>query len=151
MKSGRVLAVLAAAVVLWAAPALPADAQAEGSEGYRVVVHADHPGDAVTREVLAEVFLRRATRWGHGTPIHVVDQSLKSDVRRAFTEDVLHLSSMAVMSYWQQQLLAGGERPPAVKGSDAEVLEFVRSTPGAIGYVSAAADIENVKVLRVVD
>ena len=26
--------------------------------------------------------------------------------------------------------------PPARKGSDAEVIEFVRATPGAVGYVS---------------
>jgi ABC-type phosphate transport system substrate-binding protein len=85
--------------------------------------------------VLADVFLRRATRWSDGGPIQVVDQSLKSEVRVEFTEEVLELTSMAVMSYWQQQLLRGGERPPAVKPSDAEVLEFVAKTRGAIGYV----------------
>lgn len=147
MRSGRVRAAVATAAILGAVAALPA---AAWGEGYRVVVHADHPGDAVTRDVLADVFLRRATRWGHGTPIHVVDQSLKSDVRVEFTEEVLRLSSMAVMSYWQQQLLAGGERPPAVKASDAEVLDFVATTPGAIGYVSAGANLEDVKVLQIV-
>jgi len=147
--TSRFRAASVAAIVLCAAIAAPA---AGWAEGYRVVVNAEHPGDAVSRGVLADVFLKRATRWGTGTPIQVVDQSLKSEVRVEFTESVLGLSSMAVMSYWQQQLLRGGERPPTVKRSDAEVIEFVASTRGAIGYVSErATSLEGVKVLKVVD
>jgi ABC-type phosphate transport system substrate-binding protein len=140
---------LIAIVALGAAIGAPA---ASRGEGFRIVVNGEHPGDAVTRQVLADVFLRRATRWSDGGPIQVVDQSLKSEVRVEFTEEVLELTSMAVMSYWQQQLLRGGERPPAVKPSDAEVLEFVAKTRGAIGYVSAEAEaLEGVKVLEVVE
>jgi ABC-type phosphate transport system substrate-binding protein len=139
---------LAAAFAFWVA--LPAPAA--GRAAYRVVVHAEHPGDAVTRQVLADVFLKRATRWSHGGPIQAVDQSLKSEVRAAFTESVLGLNSMAVMSYWQQELIRGGERPPTVKSSDADVLAYVARTRGAIGYVSAAtANVEGVKGLKVLE
>jgi hypothetical protein len=36
-----------------------------------------------------------------------------------------------------------------IKRSDAEVLDFVRQTPGALGYVSAEARLEGVKVVPV--
>lgn len=140
---------LAIALCLGAVVAAPAATRAEG---FRVVVHETFPADAVSREELAAVFLKRATRWADGEPIEVVDQSLRSDVRVAFTHEVLDQSSLAVMTYWQQQLVRGGERPPAVKGSDVEVLEFVASTRGSIGYVSREAEVvDGVKVLQVVD
>jgi hypothetical protein len=34
-----------------------------------------------------------------------------------------------------------GGTPPAQRGSDAEVLEFVRSNPNGIGYVSSATEV----------
>jgi hypothetical protein len=37
--------------------------------------------------------------------------------------------------------------PPPIGRSDAEVLAFVRANPGAIGYVSATADIQGARVL----
>jgi len=42
-----------------------------------------------------------------------------------------------------------GEAPPAVRRSDDEVLEFVRKTPGAVGYVSAGASLQGVKAVSV--
>ena len=40
--------------------------------------------------------------------------------------------------------------PPLERTTDAEVLEYVPSTPGAIGYVSAGAELgAQVKVLSV--
>jgi ABC-type phosphate transport system substrate-binding protein len=146
-RTGR--SIWAIAVALSAGVAAPAATRAEG---YTVVVNAEHRGDAVTRKVLADVFLKRATRWGTGEAILVVDQSLKSEVRVAFTHEVLELSSLGVMTHWQQQLIHGGERPPAVKRSDDEVLEYVASHPGAIGYVTAETPIqEGVKSLRVIE
>jgi len=147
--TGSARAGLVSAVALCAAMAATA---ATAAEGYSIVVPADHRGEAISRKDLADVFLERATRWSNGDPIHVVDQSLRSDVRVAFTHDVLKMSSLAVMSYWQQQLSRGGKRPPPVRGSDAEVLEFIAKTPGSIGYVSPDTPVvEGVKALQVVE
>jgi len=45
-----------------------------------------------------------------------------------------------------------GFRPPAVKGSDAEVVAFVAKTEGAVGYVSKAAALPpEVKAVAVID
>ena len=55
----------------------------------------------------------------------------------------------AIASYWQQQIFAGGELPPAAKSSDDEVIAFVRATPGGIGYVSAGASLTGVKAVTI--
>ena len=121
--------------------------------GYKVVVASANPVTAIDRGELAKVFLRNVTRWKDGREIAPVDQSGRSEVRTEFTKDVLEKAGMsrisAVESYWQQQIYSGRGVPPPVKASDAEVVAFVVANPGAIGYVSAAADTTGVKVVDV--
>jgi ABC-type phosphate transport system substrate-binding protein len=38
---------------------------------------------------------------------------------------------------WTKKSFRDGLTPPAVKSGDAEVTEFVKRTPGAVGYVSS--------------
>ena len=46
-------------------------------------------------------------------------------------------------------MFSGRDVPPAIAKSDAEVLAFVRANRGAVGYVTAGADLAGVKVLAV--
>jgi ABC-type phosphate transport system substrate-binding protein len=78
-----------------------------------------------------------------------VDQGKASSVRAAFSKAVLGRPVSAVESYWQQQIFSGKDVPPAAKGSDDEVVTFVKANPGAIGYVSAGASTAGVKVVDV--
>jgi TonB family protein len=59
------------------------------------------------------------------------------------------MSPAASQARWQESNSGRGE-PPLSVASDREVLAFIRLKPGAIGYVSAAADLERVKVVSVV-
>lgn len=40
---------------------------------------------------------------------------------------------------WTRKAFRDGLRAPTVKGSDAEVMSFVRATPGAVGYLVGKA------------
>jgi hypothetical protein len=70
-------------------------------------------------------------------------------VRVSFTSAFHGKSVSAVVNYWQQQIFAGRDVPPVEKSSDAEVLATLRSTPGAIGYVSEEASIDGLNVIVV--
>ena len=58
-------------------------------------------------------------------------------------------ASAAIAAYWNALIFSGRELPPLEKATDADVIAYVRATPGAIGYVSAGADIAGVKLLAV--
>ena len=120
--------------------------------GCKVVVNGAVDGSTVPRDLLADIFLKKVSRWGNGRPIMAVDQSMNSDVRRQFTRDVLGRNPYEVLNYWVKQINKG-TRPPNVMESDVDVLEYVAGTPGAIGYVSedASLDGRQVKVLRIAD
>lgn len=138
---------LSAALVigLALAAAVPAAAQAPA---FRIVVHASNGTESLAREDVARLFLKKATAWPDGQPALPVDQT-ETPARKAFTRSVLERDVSAVRSYWQQMIFSGRAVPPPEKGSDADVLAFVRANTHAIGYVSATGDLgPSVKELR---
>jgi ABC-type phosphate transport system substrate-binding protein len=117
----------------------------------KVVAHPQVKGTQIPRAALAAVFLKQAPRWSDGSPVLPVDQSVKSPVRGVFTNRVLGRPLLDVQIYWQKKMSAG-VTPPPVKTSDEDVLGYVASNPGAIGYVSANITVpEGVKALEVTD
>jgi ABC-type phosphate transport system substrate-binding protein len=120
-------------------------------EAFRVVVHPQVKGTQIARAALSSIFLKQAKKWGDGTAALPVDQSLRAQVRSAFSHETLGKSLLEVQVFWQRQI-ANGLTPPPVKASDDEVLAYVASTPGAIGYVSARARVpQSVKAVEITD
>src|SRR5215207_7463923 len=125
--------------------AKPAQAQA-----YRVVVNAANPTTALSKGDLARVYLKKQTTWKSGGTVAVVDQSPKAAVRAQFSMQVLGRDVPTMKNYWQQSLFSGRGVPPVEQPSDEQVLNFVASNQGAIGYVSANAQLPSgVKVVEI--
>jgi ABC-type phosphate transport system substrate-binding protein len=143
----RLLTALALALVLVVPAVSPA------ADDFVVIVHPSLAGSNIRRADLAAIFLKKASRWGGGGSAIPVDQSGTSAVRAAFSQAVLGMPVATAVQYWQKQMFAANPlRPPAVKGSDAEVIAFVAKTEGAVGYVSKAAVLPpDVKALAVID
>ncbi len=114
---------------------------ADGDE-FRVVVNAANPVAALPRKTVAEIFLTKIIAWpaGGGT-ISAVEPPDRSPTREGFCQAIHGKSATALRMHWTRVMFAGDDAPPATRATDAEVLEFVRATPGAIGYVSAAAPL----------
>jgi ABC-type phosphate transport system substrate-binding protein len=124
-------------LILTAGVASPTD---EAPAPFKVILNPSVAGRTVPREVLAQVYLGAVVRWGDGSPIAAVDLSSTSPVRQAFSEQVLGLSLDAVKVHWLRRI-AGGQRPPLSKSSDAEVIAFVAGQRGGVGYVSATTPV----------
>jgi hypothetical protein len=138
-----------AAPLLLLLGAAEAWAQSDEGPGFKIVEHAELRAARLPRSFLVEAFLKKVTRWPDGTPLHPVDLSIGSTVRRRFVERVLGRSIPAIRSYWQQVIFSGRGLPPLEVSGDADVLRYVRRNRGAIGYVSAGAPVEGVRVVVV--
>lgn len=114
-----------------------------------VIVHPAQDVTSITTADLTKFFLKKTAKWGDGIVVAPVDQAAEAPVRALFSELVLGKKVTAVSSYWQQQVFSGQGIPPEVKAGDAEVRSYVKATPGAIGYLSAGAATDGVKVLTV--
>jgi len=116
----------------------------------RVIVHPTTSAHALEREIVADMFLKKVTRWPGGDAVRPVDLRPDDPTRRRFSEAVLRRSVQAVRSYWQQRIFSGRDVPPPELDSEASVVAFVSRFPGAIGYVSGAAKLVGVAELGVV-
>jgi hypothetical protein len=140
------------AIVAWVCLTLVfrlTSAYAEQDVAFRVVVDPDNPASEMTRDGLADAFLKASTRWPDGTTIRPVDQKPDSAVRKIFSERILKRTIIAVRSYWQQRIFSGRDVPPPELESDEAVIRYVREHRGAVGYVSGAVDAGGTKVVSV--
>jgi ABC-type phosphate transport system substrate-binding protein len=115
-----------------------------------VVVNAANPDRELTRERLSMIFLRQVELWEDGHEILPVDQIDKSAARAVFARDVHGRSISALKRYWQERIFSGNESPPPERVTDSEVLTYVRTNPGAIGYVLEGQELgSGIKVIQV--
>ena len=119
------------------------------SAPYLVVVHPSNPARSVSRDFLADAFLKKVTRWPNGENIRPVDLRAQSPIRQRFTEEVIGRSLPAVRSYWQQIIFSGRGVPPIEFASEGALLRYVATHRGAVGYVSDAADTRGVEVISI--
>jgi ABC-type phosphate transport system substrate-binding protein len=114
---------------------------------YKLIVHPKNATRSLPRRFVAEAFLKKISEWPDGEAIAPVDLSSDSSVRRAFVEEVFERTTPAIRSYWQQMIFSGRGVPPPELESDDAVIRYVTHHRGAIGYVSARADIGDAKVV----
>lgn len=125
---------------------------AQETAGFKVVVNDANTTTEIERSRLAKMFLKKLKRWDNDVTVEPVDQLERSPVREAFSEAVHKRSVSAIKSYWQRMIFSGREVPPQELASDGEVLAFVRSQPGGLGYVAEDTELgSGVRELRVTD
>ncbi|HYG62461.1 MAG TPA: hypothetical protein VEL74_07755 [Thermoanaerobaculia bacterium] len=146
--AGALLALAAVAAVL-----VPVAARrAAASEFYVVIVNQENPLSVLPASEVSRIFLKRSERWPNGELILPIDLPEGSPVRESFSKEVHDRSTAAIRAYWQQLIFSGRGLPPPEKASGADIVEYVRSHRGGIGYVSVRTSLgAGVKVLKVTD
>ena len=87
---------------------------------------------AVEADEIRDIFLGEK-QFAGSTKLVVIDNIA---VQSIFLPKVMHMNAAKYNSIWIKKSFRDGLTPPAVKSSDAEVIEYIKMTEGAIGYVS---------------
>jgi ABC-type phosphate transport system substrate-binding protein len=106
-------------------------------------------GSTLTRfkkEEVARIYLRKKLFWDDGTSAIPVNLPADHPLRRDFSYLVLGALPEDFEGYWNAQYFHG-VAPPYVLASEEAVLQFVATTPGAIGYVEESVVNDQVQVL----
>lgn len=140
-----------AAILVLVAFAAGAPAALFAAEGFKVVGNPATTPDTISKRDISRIFLKQRTRWPDGQDAEPVDQARTTAVHEVFLREVLGKTPAQVESHWQAQIFSGRANLPQVFNSDADVVDFVRRNRGAVGYVSADASTDGVKVVRVTD
>jgi hypothetical protein len=93
-----------------------------------------HPSVTLSAAEIKDVFLGEKQLAGVTKLIPVDNNSLEE----VFLGKIVRMDPAKYSGHWTKKSFRDGLTAPPVKGSDAEVLEFVKRTPGAVGYVKTA-------------
>lgn len=121
--------------------------------GFHLIAHPSVQVRTLRRAHVAEIFLKTQIKWSDGTRIRPVDQPIRSAVRARFLAAVYDKEPRLILRYWQRKIFSGRGYPPLELPSDERVLDYVRRTSGAIGYVEelpANLPSDAIRVLEVV-
>ncbi|HEY4058863.1 MAG TPA: substrate-binding domain-containing protein [Kofleriaceae bacterium] len=124
------------------------DARADDGR-VRVIVHKENPATKLSKQFIADAFLKKRTRWGDDAAIQPVDLGARDSVRAKFSKDVLDRDVTAVKRYWAQLVFSGRGIPPPEVASEADAVAYVAKHPGAIAYVSTSVALDGVKAIAV--
>lgn len=134
-------AIGAVAVIVAATPLNAARAPAGAPIEFVVLVHEDNPVTTIERDHMSRIFLKRIRKWPDGRPVEPLDLTPTAVSRVAFTKAVHKKSVAAIRAFWQQQIFSGRDIPPPEKGTEEQVVEYIRYHPDAVGYVSLSAEL----------
>lgn len=123
----------ALAVVLCASPS------SAGADEIAVVAHVDTP--ALDESTLQKVYLGKIVEVD-GRVITPVNMARGSALRNAFMKQILTQDDEKFVAYWTVRRYIGKGTPPIEFSTVEQQLQFVRSTPGAVGYVDQTADLK---------
>ena len=82
-----------------------------------------------------------------GIPVTAINANSGSAIRNRFLQVYLHQDEDKYTAYWTVRRYIGKGASPRELSSSAEVINFVKSTPGAIGYIDEADVPPGVNVL----
>lgn len=104
------------------------------------VVVISHRGTTVSAVDIRDVFLGEKQFAGN-IKLIVVDNA---SVQDSFLSKHMKMDASKYNGFWTKKSFRDGLIPPAVKSGDAEVIDYIKRTPGAIGYVSSTPTGVNV-------
>ena len=137
---------LTAAMVVWGLAFWMTSASAQVA----VIVHPSVPVDMLSEGELLDVYAGEIREWDDGQAITVFDLKPRGAVKDVFYK-YLGKSPSRMKSIWMVNMLSGEGDPPESFETEEALVEKVATTPGAIGFVSAANLRDDVKVLTMIE
>jgi ABC-type phosphate transport system substrate-binding protein len=113
-----------------------------------VVAHPGVPVGALARDTTRALFAMRQRNWPNGdvAQVYVLGDSHPVHVR--FAKEELGVFPHQLRLAWDRAVFSGTGQAPRRVGSQAEMLEQVGATPGAIGYLTTEYLDERIQVIE---
>jgi len=114
----------------------------------KIICNVSVRADSISASELKSVFLLQRRTLKDASPlVPVLEKS--GATHEAFLRQYLERGSEEIQTYYQGLVFTGKGSMPKELNSDPEVVAYIARTRAAIGYVSAVAATEGVKVLMV--
>ncbi|WP_200192443.1 hypothetical protein [Halorhodospira abdelmalekii] len=136
---------LAAALLLFGSLLSPFDSKAQV-----VVVNDALHTEELSQSTLRAIFTVRLQQLsGERLQVFILEPDHPTHVE--FSRNILGVFPYQLRDAWNRATFSGTGSTPTVLTSEAEMLQRIATTPGAIGYISAPTEHPGVRVLSVED
>lgn len=119
---------------------LMASLGAARAAGVNIITNPDNSDVALDRALVRSIFSMRLRQWPDGRAVRVFVLPDAHALHVQFCREQLGTYPYVLRSTWDRLVYTGTGVSPEVVGNEKEMLQRVRSTPGAIGYVSVDAN-----------
>lgn len=111
-----------------------------------VIANASSGLSSLSRQQVADIYLGRTRSLGDH-PATLYDQPDDQPAREQFFRLLVNMPLPQVNAYWARLSFTGRQSPPHILPDETAILQAVRRTPGAIGYVTAPPNDPSIRVL----
>ncbi|NJK86124.1 MAG: hypothetical protein HC906_09295 [Bacteroidales bacterium] len=116
-----------------------------------IIVSKNNPVNQLTVQEVKNYYLRKSkSRWPQNNSlIFPIDYKENTALRKKFLKDVLHMTGEEFSTYFYQQKISNGDRPPIEVNDITQVISGIEKFEGGIGYAfrSEITDINKVKIV----
>lgn len=112
-----------------------------------VVVSAQSPLTALTRDQVADIFLGKSSRFPDGSRAVPIDRLEGSALRDEFYLKFAVRSPAQVKAHWSKIIFTGRGQPPQEIANAGDMKKILAANPNAIGYIEQNLVDASVKVL----
>jgi ABC-type phosphate transport system substrate-binding protein len=119
------------------------------SNAQQVIVNPAVDVSTLDRNRARLIFTMRVNRWGNQQPVTVFVLPDDASLHQDFAKGALQVYPYQLRRTWDRQVFSGTGQAPLEVADEDEMIERVRQTAGAIGYISDHRDVSGVKVVEV--
>ncbi len=113
-----------------------------------LIGHPGIPDNALSQGEVQKVFLGKTGNWSDGSRV-VLSMLGKGDLSDGFFKTYVKKSSKQFTTFWKKAVFSGTGEMPTEFATEAELVAYVASTPGAVGYVDEATAHDGVQVIAI--
>ena len=114
-----------------------------------LIANQDSTQVQLTRNEARLYFTLRLQEWPSGRPIRVFVLPDVDPLHGSFAKDILELFPYQLRNTWDRQVFSGTGQAPITVANEADMVQRVATTPGAIGYSRSKPGDPRVRTLDV--
>lgn len=118
----------------------------------QLIVHESVPVEELSLKELRAIYAMRLNEWDNGLRIQVFVLPPRSDIHQSFCKSVLRVLPHQLQAAWYRLVFSGMGRGPTEVRDVLAMIEQVRNTPGAIGYLEngdAVSGKQGIKTIQI--
>lgn len=140
---GTVASLVFGVIALLCAPGLPA-----ANPELKIIANSTSAASDISADEFTRIFLLKTATLRNGEHVSPV-VNLSRPAYEVFLKIYVRRTDAALSTYYRSLLFTGKALMPKFVDTDAETIQYVAKTRGAIGYVSPGASAEGVKTLAI--